>query len=180
MIDYHSKMKRIFCAAVLMSCATLSYGENATGRPPLLQQLDGNWTMSGDVRGKPVTYTLEAKPSLLGAFTELRMQDVQVPAKYAANVYIGYDQTTKAVIVHWMDSFGAKYSIPHGTGALDGNTLQFTFPYEGGRFRDTFTFDPDTGHWTFVLESQQSDGSWKHFARYDVVRKTSGQPASAG
>lgn len=130
--------------------------------------------MSGDVRGKSVTYSLEVKPSLLGAFTELRMQDVQVPAKYAANVYIGYDQATKTVIVHWMDSFGAKYSIPHGTGDLKENTLQFTFPYESGHFRDTFTFDPEGGYWTFVLESQQPDGSWKHFAKYKVVRNISG------
>lgn len=101
------------------------------------------------------------------------MQDVQVPAKYAADVYIGYDYTTKTVIVHWMDSFGAKFSIPHGTGELKENTLQFTFPYEGGNFRDTFTFDPEAGCWTFVLESQQSDGSWKHFAKYKVIRKTS-------
>lgn len=166
-------MKRISCFLLLLFWATLSYGQNATGRPDLLQRLDGNWVMSGEVRGKPVTYSLEAKPSLLGAFTELRMQDVQVPAKYAANVYIGYDQTAKTVIVHWMDSFGAKYSIPHATGEIRENVLQFTFPYQGGAFRDTFTFDPATGQWIFLLESQQSDGSWKRFARYDVVRKAS-------
>ena len=131
--------------------------------------------MSGDVRGKPVTYSLEAKPSLLGAFTELRMQDVEVPAKYAANVYVGYDHATKVLIVHWMDSFGAKYSIPHGTGGLKENMLQFTFPYESGAFRDTFTFDPEAGYWTFVLESQQPDGGWKHFAKYKVVRNISGR-----
>jgi hypothetical protein len=172
-------MRRILCSALLLFWTTLSHGQNAASRPPLLQQLDGSWTMSGDVRGKPVTYALEAKSSLLGAFTELRMQDVQVPPKYAANVYIGYDAATKKVIVHWMDSFGAKYSIPHGTGTLEENTVQFTFPYEGGNFRDTFTFDPETGHWTFLLESEQSDGSWKQFAKYKVVRKTSSQPAAS-
>jgi hypothetical protein len=174
MIQHKPKFRGIFCSILLLFWATLAYGQNVTSRPNLLQQLDGSWTMSGDVRGKPVTYSLEVKPSLLGAFTELRMQDVQVPAKYAANVYIGYDRTTKTLIVHWMDSFGAKYSIPHGTGELKENTLQFTFPYEGGNFRDTFTFDPETGQWNFVLESQQSDGSWKHFAKYEVVRKAPG------
>lgn len=157
-----------------MFWATLAYGQDAEKRPDLLQKLDGSWTMSGDVRGKPVTYSLEVKPSLLGAFTELRMQDVEVPAKYAATVYIGYDHTTKSVIVHWMDSFGAKYSIPHGTGGIKENTLEFTFPYEGGHFRDTFTFEPSAGYWTFTLESQQPDGSWKHFAKYKVARRISG------
>jgi hypothetical protein len=174
MKPYTLRAREILCSVLLMFWATLVYGQNVANRPDLLQQLDGSWTMSGDVRGKPVTYSLEVKPSLLGAFTELRMQDVQVPAKYAANVYIGYDHTTKTVIVHWMDSFGAKYSIPHGTGDIKENTLQFTFPYEGGHFRDTFTFEPAAGYWTFVLESQQPDGSWKHFAKYKVVRKISG------
>jgi len=127
--------------------------------------------MNGDVRGKPVKYSLHAKPALLGAFTELHMQDIQVPAKYAADVYIGYDPSTKGVIVHWMDSFGAKYSIPHATGTIKNNVIEFTFPYEGGTFRDTFTFDPEAKGWTFLLESQQADGTWKHFAKYKVTRE---------
>ena len=158
-----------------MFCVTLSYGQAMENRPDLLQRLDGSWTMSGDVRGKPVTYSLEGKAGLLGAFTELRMQDVQVPARYAANVYIGYDLPTKTLIVHWMDSTGARHSIPHATGEIKENTLQFTFPYEGGHFRDTLTFEPAAGAWTFLLESQQRDGSWKHFARYEVVRKIPGR-----
>jgi hypothetical protein len=174
MFHHKSKVRAIFSVIPLLFWATLAYGQNVPSRPDLLQQLDGNWTMTGDVRGKPVTYTLEAKPGLLGAFTELRMQDVQVPPKYAADVYIGYDHTTKTLIVHWMDSFGAKHSIPHGTGELTESALQFTFPYEGGNFRDTFTFNPEVGHWTFVLEAQHPDGSWKHFAKYKVVRRAPG------
>lgn len=126
--------------------------------------------MTGEVRGKPVTYAMQANPTLLGAFTELRMQDVQVPARYAANVSIAYDEATKTLIVHWLDSTGAKGSIPHAAGYIDNNTLVFTFPYERGSFRDTFTFHPDGGYWTFVLDSMQSDGSWKNFAKYKVVK----------
>ena len=165
-----SRATALICSALPLFWVTLAHGQNVENRPDLLQRLDGSWTMSGDVRGKPVTYSLEAKPGLLGAFTELRMQDIQVPARYAANVYIGYDQPTKTVIVHWMDSTGAKHSIPHATGTIKENTLQFTFPYEGGNFRDTFTFDPAAGSWIFALESQQPDHSWKHFAKYTVVR----------
>lgn len=167
------KIGRILFSSILLFWTGLAYGQNASARPALLQQLDGQWTMSGDVRGKPVTYSLEARPGLLGAFTELRMQDIQVPPKYAADVYIGYDDKTRALIVHWMDSFGAKYSIPHGTGELNEkeNRVQFTFPYEKGAFRDTLTFHPDAGYWTFLLESQQADGSWKQFAQYKVSRK---------
>ena len=123
-MNHHLSRAGVFLWSFLsIGWATLAHAQSVENRPTLLQQLDGSWTMSGDVRGKPVTYALEAKPGLLGAFTELRMQDVQVPPHYAANVYLGYDQPTKTVIVHWMDSTGAKHSIPHATGAIRDNTL---------------------------------------------------------
>lgn len=140
-------------------------------RPPALKALDGNWVMSGDVMGKPVTYRLVAGPTLQGTFTELHMSDIQVPSQYEARVFIGYDADSKKVIAHWMDSFGAKYSIPHGTGRVTGNSVQFTIPYESGSFRDTFTYNPASKTWLFVLEAAQPDGTWKHFARYSVHRQ---------
>ena len=140
-------------------------------RPDLLQALDGNWVMTGDVMGKPVTYTLEAGPTLQGAFTELHMKDVQVPAEYEARVFLGWDVDGKHVVVHWLDNFGGKYSIPHGIGTLSGNTFEFTIPYAAGPFHDTLTYDAAKQAWTFVIEAGQQDGSWQHFARYDIRRK---------
>lgn len=143
----------------------------ADARPDLLRKLDGNWVMNGDVLGKPVSYRMVATPALQGHFVEMRMRDVQVPAQYEATVFLGYDDESKTVIAHWMDNHGARHSIPHATGRIDGNTIQFTFAYAGGPFRDTFSYDPATASWRFVLESGRPDGTWKHFARYDVRRR---------
>ena len=137
-------------------------------RPVALKALDGNWVMSGDVMGKPVTYQMVAGPALQGAFTEIHMNDVQVPSEYEARVFIGYDAKSKTVIAHWMDSFGAQYSIPHGTGSITDNSVQFTIPYESGLFRDTFTYSQKANTWLFIIEALQPDGTWKHFARYSV------------
>lgn len=139
-------------------------------RPALLRQLDGEWTMTGDVRGKPVTYRMVAGPALQGTFTEMRMKDVQVPAQYEAAVFVGVDAAGKTVLAHWMDSFGAQYSIPHGTGQIAGDTIEFTIPYASGPFRNTWRYDAATASWRFALEAAQKDGSWKHFARYEVKR----------
>jgi hypothetical protein len=122
--------------------------------------------MTGDIKGKPVTHKMVAGPTLQGAFTEIYMKDVE--SKYEARVLIGYDAESNSAIVHWIDSFGAKYSIPHGTSSARDNSIQFTFLYGSGPFRDTFTYNSDTNTWLFVLEASQSDGTWKHFARYNV------------
>jgi len=141
----------------------------ADTRPELLRALDGRWTMTGDVLGKPVTYDLEAGPTLDAAFTEWHMKDVQVPAEYEARVFLGWDDGRKSVIVHWLDRFGGRYSIPHGTGTIDGDSLVFKIPYPDGPFRDTLVRDAITGTWRFTIEAGQKDGSWKHFAAY-VIR----------
>lgn len=141
-------------------------------RSPVLRALDGNWIMSDDVMGKPVTYRMVAGPALQGAFTELHMNDAQVPSEYEARVFIGRDADNKTVIAHWMGTFGAHYSIPHGgTGHVTDNFIQFTIPYQSGSFRDTFTYNPESKTCLFVLEAAQPDGTWKHFARYNVHRQ---------
>ncbi|MBI3284792.1 MAG: DUF1579 family protein [Burkholderiales bacterium] len=139
-------------------------------RPSLLASLDGDWVMVGDVRGKPVTYKLVVTPVLGNTFTELHMKDVQVPAHYEARVFIGYDKESNQIIAHWLDNFGAKYSIPHGTGNITENTIQFQIPYSHGPFRDTLTFDPIKKTWLFEIEASESSGNWKHFAKYEIKK----------
>jgi hypothetical protein len=140
-------------------------------RPTLLRALDGHWVMTGEVLGKPVTYDMVAVPTLQGAFTEMHMRDVQVPSEYEARVFIGVDPGSQFVIAHWLDSFGAKSSIPHGTGQISGNTIQFTIPYDSGPFRDTLIFHLQDRSWSLAIEASQPDGSWKHFARYEIRPK---------
>ncbi len=168
------------CAALITTCtmlampASLHAQSSPAGgdvRPEILRQLDGAWTMTGDVRGKPVTYRMVARPALHGTFTELRMQDVQVPAQYEAAVFVGYDAASKTIIAHWMDSFGAKYSVPHGSGDIAGNVITFTIPYPSGPFRNTWRFDPAGATWQFALDAAQPDGSWKHFVGYALRRE---------
>jgi len=98
-------------------------------RPEILRKLDGNWVATGDVMGKPVQYNVTSTPALQGQFTEISMNDVQVPSQYEARIFIGFDSESNQIIAHWMDSFGAQYSIPHGTGSISENTIEFIVPY---------------------------------------------------
>jgi len=126
-------VRKLKPALLMIACAaTSAFAQDPSPsidkRPALLQALDGHWVMTGDVLGKPVTYDMVAVPTLHDAFTELHMTDAQVPSEYEARVFIGVDPDSHLVIAHWLDNFGAKYSIPHGTGEAaqpDGSWKHF-------------------------------------------------------
>ena len=156
--------------AMLIGCASAppvaTYDDQ---RPRLLQLLDGNWTMTGDVMGQPVVYNMVAGPTLANAFTELYMKDAAAVPEYEARVFIGYDHESGAIITHWMDSFGAAYSIPHGTGTMTDRMIRFIVPYDERPFRDTLIYDSANRSWQLVIEARNDDGTWKHFARYAIA-----------
>ena len=135
----------------------------------LLEKLVGHWEMRGTVRNQPVTYRMDGARALQSKFVELKLEDVSQPPAYEARVFLGADSTR--LIVHWLDRFGAALSIPHGIGSVRGDTLQFTFAYATGPFRDTFVYDRRTDSWHLVFESGDSTGGWKLFANYQAKRR---------
>ena len=158
---------------VLAATSALQAQRDTRPRPPLDVMLDkfvGDWTMTGTVMGRPVEYRMEGRRTLQGKFVELHMLDVKRPPAYEARVFIGPDTTDRGYVAHWLDNFGASFSVPHATGGRRGDTLSLMFPYENGAFRDTFVWDPATDSWYFRLES--ADGrKWKLFAEYQVRRR---------
>ncbi len=158
-------------SAALLPLALLALPSTLPAQAPvdsLLARLEGHWHMTGQVRGAPVTYTLDASRTLAGRWVELHMLDIQRPPQYEARVFIGADTIPGRVLVHWLDSFGAAYSVPHGEGTVTGDTLRFTIPYRDGPFRDTFAWNRADGSWHFLLESGNGSGRWRTFAEYDV------------
>jgi hypothetical protein len=128
--------------------------------------------MTGTVRELPVTYRLEASWTLQGRFVELHMQDVEHrPPRYEARVFIGPDTVPGQVIAHWLDNFGAAYSVPPGTGTAGSDTLLLDFPYPDGAFHDTFVYDAATETWAIQLDAADGAGGWKRFATYHAARR---------
>jgi hypothetical protein len=150
------------------ACALGAQAAPAPSGSPLLDQLVGSWRMVGQVRGHPVTYDLVARHVLNGRFVELYMKDVARPMQYEALVFIGADTLPNRVLVHWLDNFGAAFSVPSGRGTISGDTVQFGIPYDDGPFRDTFIFQRSDRSWMFRLEAGDGHGAWKLFAEYMV------------
>ena len=85
--------------------------------------------MVGDIMGKPVRYRLVVSPVLARTFAELHMTDVEEPPQYEARVFIAHDKESGQIIVHWLDVFGGKASIPHGTRRVAADTIEFVIPH---------------------------------------------------
>ena len=83
-------------------------------------------------------------------------------------VFLGVDTANGEYIAHWLDNFGARYSIPHATGRASGDTIRLSFAYADGPFRDTFIYHPGLKEWSFHLEDQDSTGAWRPFADYEA------------
>jgi hypothetical protein len=167
-----SRSLRACCAFSLAVAVRLSaQSSGPAAMDSLLGHLVGQWQMSGTVRGHPASYTLDATRVLQGSFVELHMVDVNRPPVYEARVFIGVDSAKGQYIAHWLDRFGAAYSVPHATGSARGDSLWLDFPYPSGAFHDTFVYDRRTDAWYFRLEAADSTGGWGLFAEYQVRRR---------
>lgn len=161
----------ILLGTFLVASQSTAQTTNPVAMDSLLQRLVGTWTMTGAVQGQAATYHLEVRRVLQNRFVELHMEDIARPPQYEARVFIGIDSAASRYVAHWMDNFGAAYSIPHGVGAAHGDTIVLTFSYANGPFRDTFSYDHARDAWRFRLESGDSLGHWRPFADYQVRRR---------
>lgn len=172
-----SRWRADMTARFLFALLAIAYASPATAqkveRPELLDRMVGEWRMEGEVRGRAVTYDLFATWTLGNRYVELYMKDVTQPPRYEARVFIGADTIPNRILVHWLDSFGAAYSVPHGVGRLAGDTVRFDVAYTTSTFRDTFVYDRVSGSWTLRIESVNADGRGRLFAHYIIKRKTS-------
>lgn len=135
-----------------------------------LNELKGDWNMSGTLLGKPVTYQARGERVLQGAFLRLHMKDAAGAPPYEADVFIGFDAHAGVYVAHWLDRFGGAGARVVATGVREGPRLVIFFPYAEGAFRDTFVWQADTGSWTLLLESQSKENTWSTFANYTLTR----------
>jgi len=52
-----------------------------------------------------------------------------------------------------------------------GNNIRFVFEYPDGPFNNTFTWNPETKRWKFLMEQKDQLGKWLVFAE-DILRKS--------
>jgi hypothetical protein len=157
-------------ALVVLSTMLVHAADTPRAENALLDALQGKWTMSGTVMGKPVRYNAEGIRALKGAFLRLHMIDAASPPQYEAELYMGYDPKAGDYVAHWLDAFGAAGARVVGKGSRQDNRIVIEYPYAEGAFRNTFTWDAGKRSWTLLIEAQQADKRWATFASYAFER----------
>jgi Protein of unknown function (DUF1579) len=136
----------------------------------LLDNLAGRWKLTRSIRGRTVENVAEASWVLNHQFLRVHMKDAADPPEYEARVFIGYDNANDRYVAHWLDVFGGRFSETLGYGKRSGNSIEFVFEYPDGPFHNTFTWDPTSRTWTFLMRQKGASGEWTTFAE-DHLRR---------
>jgi len=139
-------------------------GPNRIFKDELLDNLAGDWKLTRKIRGQVVQNTVKAEWVLNHQFLLVHMKDVATPPQYEAMVFVGYDNAGERYVAHWIDVFGGRFSETLGYGKRTGNSIKFVFEYPDGPFNNTFTWNPETKNWVFLMESKDKNGKWNTFA----------------
>jgi hypothetical protein len=175
-------IKKLFpCSVVLLACfcaAPVTHlqaqapldGRNRIFQDDFLDNLAGDWKLTRKMRTQSVENSVKAEWVLNHQFLRVQMKDTSNPPNYEALVFIGYDNASERYVAHWMDVFGGRFSETLGYGKRSGNSIKFVFEYPDGPFNNTFTWNPETKGWVFLMEQKDQTGKWSVFAE-DTLRR---------
>jgi hypothetical protein len=167
------RVRAIVCAFILLAAIgtePLARAEDARSADnAYLDELQGDWDMTGTLLGKPVKYHARGERVLQGGFLRLHMIDAAEVPTYEADLFLGYDAHADDYIGHWLDRFGAAGARVVASGKREGSTLVIQFPYAEAAFKDTFVYDLNSRTWSLLIESQKPGGGWSKFATYTFM-----------
>jgi hypothetical protein len=157
----------LFGAAVLVAA-----GPPPALNDPFLENFVGDWSVARKMgNGRTIESTVRGERMLKHQFIQLHYGAGETAPEYEALVFIGFDETAKNYVCHWVDVFGGRYS-GLGRGKLDPNLLgiEFRFDSKEGSLTNRVGFDPQTKIRTSLIR-QEENGQWKTFAEEKWTRK---------
>ena len=158
-------------------------GANRQFRDKLLDELVGNWDVTGKAAGELLLHSCTVDWILNHQFLRIHFLDVgskshqrkkagrDEHAPYEAMVFVGYDNMSERYVVHWLDIFGGRFSETLGYGKRkDRNSIRFLFEGGTGPLHNTFTWNPRRRTWSMVIDQKDAKGKWTRFASESLQR----------
>ncbi len=147
-------------------------GPSVPFKDDFVDKLVGQWVLSGNVMGKAARQALEVQWVLNHQFLQLHFKGEADPAKkeppYEALVYWGYDNLGERHVIHWIDSFGGRYSETLGYGTRTQDAVKFAFDGADGPFHTTFSLAG--GKFTILMRQKDKAGKWMTFAEFSAAK----------
>ncbi|HEY5884704.1 MAG TPA: hypothetical protein VIT88_08465 [Pyrinomonadaceae bacterium] len=143
---------------------------NQAFKDDLLDNLVGEWKLIRKIQGRITENVVKAEWVMNHQFLRIQMRHVENPPAYEATIFIGWDRTQDRYVVHWLDVFGGESSQTLGYGSRNGNTIKLMFAYPEHPFVNTFSWDPESKSWTFLIQQKNRDKTWSVFAEDSLSR----------
>ena len=174
--QFMNRWRIIAVVSVAMLCIRASAGELGYSQA-LLEQLFGNWVLSGRIAGRDTTHDVSADWTLNHGY--LRLHEISREKKptgepvYEAIVFISYNAKTQDYTCLWLDSTSNEGLNAEGLGhaKVNGNSLPFVFRDPNGQvsFENTFVYEPTSGSWKWIMDNVEAEKR-KPFGRVTLVR----------
>lgn len=143
---------------------------------PSLDNLVGQWVLTGAIHGAPTTHDVTAEWILNREYLRLhevsRERDSAGAPVYEAVVLIGWDAQTGEYTCLWLDTTGGGGLVGWaiGRGRPDGDSIPFLWHYaDSTRFHNTFVYSRQAGTWRWIMDNDVG-GKLSPFARLTLAR----------
>ena len=179
MLDVQYKRGRSRAGRHMIAILALASGFAAAQSPnewndELVEHLSGMWKLEGTVMNHPAHHDIRARWVLNHQFLNIQERTAanapEEEHRYQATWFLGYDSVSDRYVMHLLDVFGGRYSETLGYGTRDGNSLRFVFEYPDGPFHTTFSWQPQSKSWHWLMQQKDKAGKWSPFADLTLTR----------
>lgn len=138
-------------------------GPEAQFQDDLLDELVGDWTLTGNMMGRELAQQCSARWVLNHKFVRLDCRETRNPpllkVRYESTMYVGCSSASHRYVVNLVDIFGAGDSL--GFGRRTGDTIRFVWEQpDGTAFENEFAWKAGSHTWVSSLRQRDRSGKW--------------------
>jgi hypothetical protein len=153
-----------------------AFSQQPTLRDTLLDCMAGKWVLRGKIAGKETVHDIKSDWVLNHQYVLIketsREKNIADQPEYEANVYVGWDDSTKEYSCIWIDIWGGVTPQSIGRAKPDGNKIAFLFRNKDGKidFHTTFIYNKNDDIWLWLMDNDDN-GKPVPFARMKLTRE---------
>ena len=172
--------KLMMKSLLLMLWCSASFGQGPVrDSSTVLDRLEGQWLLKGNIAGKPTVHDVQAHWILHHEYLEVHEvsheKDAQGEPAYEAKILVSWDQKTKQYACLWLDSTagGALTSQVTCRANPSGNSIPFVFALSPtDSIHTTFAYREASDTWQWLIDNV-TNGKVSHFADVELSRADS-------